>query len=66
MNKENHELEKLRMLMIEKLADWRKVADELSTKSILTSEDISNYFSTSDAFMNAKENWENYLKEKYT
>lgn len=66
MNKENHELEELRMLMIEKLADWRKVADELSTKSILTNEDISNYFSTSDAFMNAKENWENYLKEKYT
>jgi hypothetical protein len=65
MNDKEEKLELLTNAMLEKLKAWRDVAEQLNGKDVLTKEDLDAYFTTDNAFMKAKREWESYLKELY-
>lgn len=68
MNKNDEKLEHLAETMLSRLREWREVANRLNDKNVeshLSAEDIDAYFTSDKAFMDAKAEWEKYLRELY-
>jgi hypothetical protein len=63
MREKDEKLEQLTATMIEKLSQWREVANTLNKKDLVSHDDVEAYFATDKAFTDAKLAWEEHLKQ---